>query len=183
MRAMKGIGLLGVGAAFAAACATGSAASAGTHATREFAGTCHFQGTLTEDPPLTTTSQNGTAVAIASGACDGTLTKANGRWQSLDSAPVDYFGQAESEGSCGYGTSTGAGYLRFGRKRLDFLFSETRVIGLATIRLTGRAGGGADGLANISAEENPVAVAQACSSSGLASAQIEINLSSQGISG
>lgn len=149
-----------------------------------FTGTCELSGALRQRPPLTNELAPGRARATAKGTCSGELIDRRGRTRRLDDAPVSYRARAAGELSCGGGTATGSGRLRFDRNEtIRFAFSELRGPGVAAITLEGRAGGSAAGVANVSASEDPVETLERCSGSGLRRAQIELRLASLGISG
>ena len=152
-------------------------------ATATFEGRCEFSGALRQDPPLTNTTAPGSATARARGACFGTLTKHDGDVRTLDGDRVDYAAQAEGELSCGGGSSSGAGELRFPGERIRFGFSEVRGPGAAAISLAGQGGGEASAVATVSPEEDPVEIAQRCAGEGLRTVRIDISLTSPGISG
>ena len=143
-----------------AACSVAAAASGHRHTT--FEGSCSFSGVLRQDPPVTNLPQPGEATARAVGECSGT--------------PARYFARAHGDISCGGGTATGRGFIRIGRRKLRFLFSEVRGPGAAAVRLEGARGGSAAGEATISPEEDPVQIAQQCSGPGLRSVRIDINI-------
>jgi hypothetical protein len=148
----------------------------GRGGTSTFEGTCQFSGLLQQSPPMTNLPQPGEATARAVGACSGTLTDEKGRERSLSSSRARYFARARGDVSCGGGSATGKGFIRVGREKLRFRFSEVRGPGVAAVRLEGVAGGSAAGEARVSEEEDPVAIAQKCSGAGLAEVRIDIDL-------
>jgi hypothetical protein len=151
-----------------------------------FSGTCQFEGTLRQHPPLTNLPAPGRAFAVATGTCTGTLTDSRRRTRQLNAEHVFYAAQARSDGmSCGGGTAEGSGFVLFRRgDRIDFGFSEVRGPGTGAINLTGRRGGSAQGAASASPDEDPVQIALKCSGEGLSQVRVVINLASPaGISG
>jgi hypothetical protein len=143
-----------------AACSVAAASGGHGHAT--FEGSCTFSGVLTQEPPVTNLPQPGRATARAVGTCSG--------------SPARYFARAHGDISCGGGTATGRGFIRIGRRKLRFLFSEVRGPGVAAVRLEGARGGSAAGEARVSEEEDPVQIAQQCSGPGLRSVRIDIDI-------
>jgi hypothetical protein len=156
--------------------AVSAAPAAERHRADSFEGTCQFSGILRQQPPVTSLPHPGTATARAIGTCSGTLTRANGRERELDASPSRYVARAQGDISCGGGTAEGRGYIRVGGAKVRFLFSEVRGPGAAAVRLEGRAGGSAAGEARVSADEDPVEIAQKCGGEGLSSAHIDIKL-------
>jgi hypothetical protein len=145
-----------------------------------FQGTCQFEGTVRQHPPLTNLPAPGRAFAVASGTCTGTLTDSRRRSRSLNAERVFYAAQASSENmSCGGGTAEGSGFMLFRRgERIDFGFSEVRGPGTGVINLTGRRGGSAQGNASVSPDEDPAQIVLKCSGEGLSEVDIDINLAS-----
>jgi hypothetical protein len=159
-------------------------AAAEGHRAETFSGTCAMSGTVRQDPPLTNTPQQGTAVARLAGTCTGTLVDKRGREHALENAPASYAATAAGELSCGGGTATGRGKLRFGRGRtISFQFSEVRGPGVAAVELEGTRGGSATGEATVSRDEDPVEIAMLCAGEGLREVGIDASLVSPGISG
>jgi hypothetical protein len=142
-----------------------------------FEGSCRFAGVVLQSPPLTNTPQPGRALATGRGGCSGTVTGANGERRILRSERALWFARAAGTVSCGGGSATGSGYIRFGRQRLRFRFSEVRGPGAGAIRLEGVGGGSAAGTATVSPEEDPVAIALACSGDGLRRVRVDIDVS------
>ncbi|MDQ3934893.1 MAG: hypothetical protein M3340_09730 [Actinomycetota bacterium] len=172
----------------AAACFSGSAGAkpSADQKALTFSGQCQFHGTLRQNPPLTNFPAEGQGAADAVGTCDGTLVRSkrkHPKTYTLDDAPVVYRARATGEMSCGGGTSQGAGTMLFEQGALDFAFSEVRGPGAAAIELEGRYGGSAQGAANVSSSEDPVAIAAACSGPGLSQVEVDISLVSDGLSG
>jgi hypothetical protein len=157
-------------------CAAATALAAGGGRTETFDGTCQMTGLLRQSPPITNTPQEGRAAARVRGTCSGTLTDARGRTHELSDASARYAARAGGSMSCGGGTAEGQGYLQIAGRRVRFLFSEVRGPGVAAVSLQGRAGGSATGTAHVAADENPADIAQRCSSAGLRSVHIELDL-------
>jgi hypothetical protein len=148
----------------------------GQRGSETFEGTCQFSGTLRQDPPLTNLPQAGEASASARGACSGTLTSERGKARRLDGAQASYFARAAGTTSCGGGTAEGSGFLVIRGERIGFRFSELRGPGTGAIRLDGTGGGSAAGVATVSQDEDPVAIAQKCSGPGLERVGIDITI-------
>jgi hypothetical protein len=148
-----------------------------------FSGSCHFEGSVQFSPPLTNDPQPAGGSARATGPCDGTFTDGHGRTHGLDGDELTYVAANQGDMSCGGGVAEGSGYLRYRRDRLHFTFTEVRGTAAAELHLEGAKGGGADGIAHVSEQEDPIAIAQKCSGPGLDQARIEIDLGSPGISG
>jgi hypothetical protein len=169
------LGLLAMGAA--------SAEAEGRKA-NTFAGSCEFAGSVTFAPPLTNSPQPARGSARAIGTCDGTFKDRRGRTHQLEESRVTYVAANRGEMmSCGGGTAEGGGYLRYRRSKLRFALTETRGPGAAALLLDGTSGGKATGEAAVSAEEDPLEIAQKCEGPGLDAARITIELQSPGISG
>jgi hypothetical protein len=143
-----------------------------------FTGSCQFEGTLRQHPPLTNLPAPGRAFAVATGTCTGTLTDSRGRARQLSAERGFYAAQARSDAmSCGGGTAEGSGFLLFRRgERIDFGFSEARLPGAGAVTLTGRRGGSATGVASVSRDEDAVRIVQECSGEGLSQVDIDITL-------
>ena len=154
--------------------AASAAPAAERHRADSFEGTCQFSGILRQQPPVTNLPHPGTATARAIGTCSGTLTRANGR--ELDASPSRYVARAQGDISCAGGTAEGRGYIRVGGAKVRFLFSEVRGPGAAAVRLEGRGGGSTAGEARVSADEDPVEIAQKCSGQGLDMVRIDIDI-------
>jgi hypothetical protein len=159
---------LAAAAVLGAAAPTSSASSADT-----FSGSCHFSGTVSFDPPLTTSAQPTHAVAEAAGPCSGTWTTANGKPLSLDGDQVLYRAYSDGTQSCASSSASGAGFIEYRHHRLYFSLSETRVGATSPLRLDGRAGGSFTGVASGSGD--PVTIAQQCAGPGLAQAAVDIS--------
>jgi hypothetical protein len=128
-----------------------------------FPSSCHFEGVVTFDPPLTGTPRQGRGLARASGTCDG--------------RPATYRAWNAGLVSCAEGIATGAGRLRVGHRRpLRFRLEERRVVAGAELHLVARGGHTADGVAAASADEDPAAIAQACLTTGLRQTRVDIDL-------
>jgi hypothetical protein len=160
----------------AGALAAAPPATAGDGGDQTLEGSCHFSGELRQRPPLTNVPAPGAAVAVATGACSGTLTNENGRAERLDAARARYAAAARGTTSCGGGTATGAGVIEVAGERLRFRFTEVRGPGAGAVGLDGAGGGSAGGIAAVSADEDPVAIAQACGGDGLRRVRIEIDV-------
>jgi hypothetical protein len=156
--------------------AASAAPAAERHRADSFEGTCQFSGILRQQPPVTSLPHPGTATARAIGTCSGTLTRANGQKRDLDASPSRYLARAQGDISCGGGTAEGHGYIRVGGAKVRFLFSEVRGPGAAAVRLEGRGGGSTAGEARVSADEDPVEIAQKCSGQGLDVVRIDIDI-------
>jgi hypothetical protein len=156
--------------------ATTAVAHGGKAGPATFDGMCQFSGLLRQNPGATNLPQPGEATARAIGTCSGTLTTGRGHVRELEMARARYFARAQGTVSCGGGSATGSGFIRVGRERIDFAFSEIRGPGAAAIVLDGAAGGSAAGEARVSDEEDPVAIAQKCSGEGLTEARINIDI-------
>lgn len=142
-----------------------------------FSGSCHFSGTLTFDPPLKNDFQFVRTVARANGPCEGTFTNQRGITRTLGGELVRYYVKASGQISCGPGgQNTGTGFMRFGRQRLFFDFSEVRELGSATLTLEGFHSGSAAGQGSVSAEEDPVVLASKCMNEGLRQVRVKIEI-------
>ena len=165
--------LLAAGTALVALGGTSASASARP---LTFAGKCQLTGTVTFTPSLKDTPGYVKQRVRASGTCSGRLTGRRGRTHVLNGAPVRY---AATEGggglSCGAGTDTGAGTLRFRRGPLHFTVVEKRVGPLAMLALTGARGGSAN--ATATATGNPATIAERCAGAGLKQASLSGSLS------
>jgi hypothetical protein len=144
--------------------------------TETFEGTCEFAGRLHQRPPLTNVPQAGRGFAVARGTCTGTFTDEDGRVRRLNAERVGYFASAEGTLTCGGGEAAGNGFLLIRGERLDFRFTELRGPGAGAIRLDGAGGGSAAGVARVSAEEDPMEIAERCSGRGLREVDIEIDI-------
>ena len=171
--------LLALGLLAAAPAADGHASKANT-----FSGSCHFEGVVRFSPPLTNSERPTRGFARAAGPCEGTFTDRHGRSHTLDGDQLTYVASNRGSMSCALGQgATGGGYLRYRRHKLHFELTENRVGAVAQLTLRGRRGGGGNGTANVSQEENPVEIAQKCAGSGLEQVRIEGDLETPGISG
>lgn len=146
-----------------AAVAAAPAEAGRHHRKTTLSGSCHFAGSVAFPPPLTTTPRQGSGFATARGTCNG--------------RPAAYVAWNSGQVSCSQGSASGGGYLRLrhGRK-LRFRLTEQRATGASSLHLEGVRGGTAEGIAAISPEEDPGAIAQACTGGGLRTAKIEIDL-------
>ena len=139
------------------------AATAAPAQARAFPASCHLEGVVTFDPPLTAVPRQGSGFARARGTCDGRR--------------ASYVARNSGLVSCGEGVATGAGYLHLRhRRRLRFRLEERRAVAGAELHLTNGRGQTADGVAAASADEDPAAIALACLGSGLRSTRIDIDL-------
>ena len=127
-----------------------------------FQGTCQFSGKLRQKPPLTNLPTEGRAVARAQGRCNGVRAR--------------YVARASGTTSCGGGSATGTGFIRFADGRIRFRFSEVRGPGTAAVRLEGADGGSATGEARVSEDEDPARIAAKCGGDGLRQVRIHIDL-------
>jgi hypothetical protein len=141
-----------------------------------FTGSCQFSGLLRQSPGATNLPQAAEATARARGTCSGTLKDGRGHTRQVDARRSRYFARAAGTVSCGGGSANGSGFVKIGRERIDFAFSELRGPGFAAIQLDGAAGGSAAGEARVSEEEDPVAIAQKCGGEGLTEARINIDV-------
>jgi hypothetical protein len=141
-----------------------------------FEGSCQFAGTVRFRPPLTNAPQDGRVYATATGNCTGTLTDPRGHVRSLNSEPVRAVAQSSGLESCGAGRGSGSGYLEFRGARLQFTYSEVRAGPVLTLNADGARSGSATAEGNVSPQANPVAILQACSSTGLSHAPIDVRL-------
>ena len=156
--------------------AVATASAENRHGPITFKGTCELSGLLRQSPPITDVPQPGSATARARGTCSGTLTGAGGHVREVVAAGSRYVACACGTVGCGAGSAQGSGVLIIAGRKIRFAFSELRGPGTAAVQLKGRAGGSATGSANVSPDEDPVAIAQKCSGEGLSSAHIDINL-------
>jgi hypothetical protein len=142
-----------------------------------FSGSCHFSGTLLFEPPLRTEPQAVHTSAIAEGPCEGTFTNQHRRSRTLSGDLVRYSVEASGQISCGPGgENTGIGFMQFGRERLYFSFSEVRELGSATLSLQGFDSGSAAGQGSVSAQEDPVVLANRCMNEGLSQVRVDIDI-------
>jgi hypothetical protein len=155
--------------------AAGAASSVATQAT-SFAGTCQLSGTVRFNPFLTTTPRNGRVNASATGSCSGAVTDPDGARHSAGAQPVRLIAQSQGLESCEIGRGTGAGYLLFGEQQLHFTYRELRAGPALILRATGAQGGSALAEGNISPSANPLTILQACTTTGLQQAPIDIRL-------
>jgi len=155
----------------------GSAGAASGHRAFEtFAGSCDLAGEVTFDPGLGTEERATRAVADADGTCSGTYSL-RGRTRELEDAPVAYHAVSKGDQSCTSASASGKGFLRFGKRRLRFTLSETRVGVVAQAGLTGRGGGSFSGTAVASGD--PVEALESCAEAGLESAEVGLSGQSQ----
>ncbi len=140
-----------------------------------FRGSCEFPPVVRFDPPLTGSTRQVHATAYGRGTCTGKWITASGRRLWLNAATVVYRAEADGRQSCSSSEgTTGPGFLRWGKRKISFTFSESR-LGLYTpIRLEGKRSGAFEGRADPSPDEDPVAVVQKCASSGLDEASVVI---------
>jgi hypothetical protein len=142
-----------------------------------FKGSCSLEGEVRFDPALTGTAQTVHAVADAKGTCEGTFTTAKGRRINLADHQARYYAESDGEQSCEAADASGWGFLRMaGRRRIDFLFAERRVLTVAPLELEGVHSGKLTGTA--SAGGDPVETIQSCLAEGLASSPVVIELNS-----
>jgi polyvinyl alcohol dehydrogenase (cytochrome) len=156
-----------------------SGPTASTHAgdANTFSGSCQLTGSVTFQPPLTNNPQSVRQHAHATGACSGTFTDRAGATHQLSSAPVTYRAtELANNATCGAGTDTGSGVLQFAYGEIKFSISETRAGPVVTATAQGTQGGSAAAEGNVSPSQKPVTVLQACASTGLAQAPIDIRV-------
>jgi hypothetical protein len=170
------IGALALALGMLASAPEGVAVGDGRGGTQTFEGSCHFSGELRQRPPLTNAPQPGAGFAKAKGTCSGTLTDEDGDVRPLDLARAKYVASARGTLSCAGGTAAGDGFIKVGGERLRFRFTEVRGPGAGAIRLDGAGGGSATGIAAVSADEDPVAIAQKCSGDGLRRVRTDIDI-------
>jgi hypothetical protein len=167
------------------AAAVGLPVTAGAAAsTPRFLGSCTLTGTDTFAPPLTLTSGAGTADAVATGTCSGTLTDAAGT-RSVSAAPARYEAHAVSDSlSCGGGIGFGRGTLTINATTISFTFAEPQVTVVSLLSLSGTSSGSAIGVASVAGPTNPAQLALACFGSGITRVPIALSLVSlTGIAG
>jgi hypothetical protein len=163
-----------------------AAPAAGGHGSKAntFSGSCHFEGVVQFTPPLTNSERPTRGFARAAGPCEGTFTDRRGGTHTLDGDRMTYVASNRGSMSCALGQgATGDGYLGYRGRKLRFELTENRVGAVAQLTLRGRKGGGGNGTANVSQDEDPAEIAQKCMGSGLEQVRIEGNLETPGISG
>ena len=170
---------LTVGAAPAQARRHGHQHTRGHHHARggaSFSGTCSFDVRVRFEPPLGLTPKQGTDRAEGQGPCSGTFTDDTGRAHELSGAVVRYFAFDSGPSSCEQGAATGGGFLSYRGSRVRFALTEVREGAVAQLHFAGERGGSADGEAHVTPNADPNQVVQSCIDSGLAEAQVAINL-------
>jgi hypothetical protein len=180
---MVGIGLrwLLPAAAFSVAAVGGAGSAAGAPGgSISFSGSCQLSGTVQFDPPLTAAPQGGDVHATAEGTCNGTFTGAGGRAESTDDMLVRAVAQSAGTESCAAGSGTGTGYLDFEGQLLRFSYSEVRAGPALVLKADGANSGSALVEGNVSPSANPVTILQACGSTGLTDAPIDIRIAALG---
>jgi hypothetical protein len=160
----------------AAALVTVPALAAATPAL-SFAGNCQMSGVVRFDPAMTNTPQQGRVDGQATGSCTGTLTGPNGQSQSVSGETVDATVQSQGLESCEAGQAAGTGFLDFSGRRLYFTYDELRTGPAFTFTINGARSGSASLMGNVSPSANPVAIAQACGSTGLTQAPVDVRIS------
>ena len=172
-QAAAGLRSRGRGAIFVTALASALAVAPALPATAgdgkdTFEGSCEFPVRVTFDPPLTNSSRRTHAEADGRGRCSGTWTTAAGRERTLDDARVVYHAESDGRQSCAASEGpTGDGFLRYREHTIKFTFSESRAGTTARVELDGKRGGAFEGTANASGDEDPVEIAEKCTSTGL----------------
>jgi hypothetical protein len=171
-------------ALLAAALTLGAAPAEAKKKANRFEGSCSFAVVVEFQPPLTNVERQTSAFAHGEGPCSGTFTDRRGRVHELAGDRVSYVAWTRGNASCGSGTPSGGGYLRYHRRKLRFALSETRLGGVGHLGFRGRRGGSADGLATISSEENSTEVLLKCAGAGLDRARVDVSFAAPaGISG
>jgi hypothetical protein len=142
-----------------------------------FDGNCQLSGNVRFSPPMTSAPQDGKVDTRLQGTCSGTLTDARGHARSLSDAPVKSVTQSEGLEACGAGRGSGEGYVSFGRgARLRFTYEEVRAGPVLTLEAKGARGGSAVAEGNVSPSADPAATLQACGSTGLTEAPVDVRL-------
>jgi hypothetical protein len=151
--------------------------SSGAGTPTSFAGSCQLSGTVRFDPGMTTTPQSGYVDATANGTCTGTLTHAGSPPpRRVRAAPAELAAQSHGTEACELGRGTGNGQVTIAGRKIDFTYSEVRAGPVLTLRADGASGGSAIAEGNVSPGASPVSVLQACGSTGLTQAPIDIRL-------
>lgn len=143
-----------------------------------FSGSCQLSGTVRFEPPLTTAPQTGRVYATAPGTCNGTLTTPAGHVEPTNGMLVRADAHSAGTESCASGSGTG--YLNFDGDLLRFTYTEQRAGPALALEANGANGGSAIAEANISPSANPATILQACGSTGLTAAPIDIRLTTAG---
>lgn len=154
----------------------GMAAPAAASARTAFSGTCQLSGSVSFVPPLTAAPQNGDVYGQATGSCTGSLADGRGDARPVNGDKVTTKVHSQGTESCAFGSGTGAGYLAIDGRRLDFTYRELRTGPALVLRATGTRGGSALAQANVSPSANPLTTLEACGSTGLTQAPIDIRL-------
>jgi hypothetical protein len=149
-------------------------APAAAKSTSSFAGDCQLSGVVRFDPPMTNTPQQGRVDGRATGSCTGTLTGPSGHARSVSGETVDAVVQSDGLESCEAGQAAGKGYLDFSGRRLHFTYTEVRVGPAFTFSANGARGGSGVLVGNVSSSADPAAIAQACGSTGLTQAPVDV---------
>jgi hypothetical protein len=139
-----------------------------------FDGQCQFAGTSSFSSPVTLSPSPARDDVAAAGTCSGTLTEPGGRTTTLSNSPVQYRAtESGANESCELNpNAAGTGELIFGAGRLRFRVTENRVSGQAALSYTGRSGGSAQGVANVTSD--PTDLLEQCAAAGLSSAAVDI---------
>jgi hypothetical protein len=148
-------------------------AYAGSGRPLTFEGSCKFSVEVAFEPPMTNSTRPTTQQAEGDGRCTGTLTRANGNRKELDHAPAVYHADSHGDVSCGSSDATGSGYLQFGRRKLRFEFSESRVASVTNLTLKGEAGGVFK--ASASPTDDPVDILTKCAGAGVRRTAVDVS--------
>jgi hypothetical protein len=147
------------------------------HGATTFDGNCEFSGQVRFTPPLQNAPRPVRQRIRAPGKCSGTLVDRRGRRRRLSNATTTYAEASHADGaSCGGGTATGHGSLRFRRRVIRFAFSETRAGGAALGTARGAKSGSASGVGTVSQSESPATIAAECAGAGMARVKVDIRL-------
>jgi hypothetical protein len=89
-------------------------------------------------------------------------------WGLSPAYPTTYHAKSDGRQSCAASEGpTGDGFLRYREHTIKFTFSESRAGTTARVELDGKRGGAFEGTANASGDEDPVEIAEKCTSTGL----------------
>jgi len=141
--------------------------ASGSAAATSFRGSCSLSGTVAFAPSLTAIARTGQVQATGKGRCS-------------DGRSVTVVAQSRGLESCAYGRGTGSGYLDFGDRRLAFSYSELRAGAALLLEARGNRGGSALAQGNVSFTANPLSILEACATTGLTQAPIDIRLLAPG---
>jgi hypothetical protein len=133
-----------------------------------FAGSCTLSGTESFTPPLARAARPGAATVTAAGSCSGTLVDADGVPHALHRAAATYRQTtAATRISCIGGTARGSGVLTVADTALRFDVTEPQLTVLSTLTYSAPTWAGT-GFASVAPTANPLALALACASGGIA---------------